>query len=69
VNGELVKEVLALRGARRDQDTCIAQLRKGRNLLLVEVANGGGDWGLFLRLEDDKGNDLFLSDEGKLEKL
>lgn len=68
LNGMLIKRVLALREAKKDQDSCTGWLKKGKNLLPIEVANGGGDWGLFFRLEDENGNDLFLSDEGKLER-
>ncbi|MBI4607022.1 MAG: protein kinase [Planctomycetes bacterium] len=38
----------------------------GENSLLVEVGQSGGNWGLFLRLEDAEGRDLHLTDDDRL---
>lgn len=66
LNGKLVKEVLALRGARADEDMTEVELAPGENRLLVEVDNWEGGWGLLLRLEDEEGGKLVLSDDGEL---
>lgn len=66
LNGEVKVQVVELQGAKRDQYQATIKLEKGENILLVGVANGGGDWGLFLRFEDEKGEDLFLTDDGRL---
>ena len=66
VNGRLVNQVLALRGAEANSESAIAQLEAGENRLLVEVSQGGGDWGLILRLEDLSGTSLVLTDDGEL---
>lgn len=65
-NGELKMQVVRMQGAQRDQYSGIIELREGENILVVGVANGGGDWGFFLRFEDENQNDLFLTDEGRL---
>ncbi|MCX7597646.1 MAG: hypothetical protein N2512_02080, partial [Armatimonadetes bacterium] len=66
LNGRLIQEKLVLRGASPDAEVCTADLQAGENVLLVEVSQGGGDWGLILRLEDSDGRDLYLSDDGRL---
>lgn len=66
VNGKCVTQALALRGAVPDSECHSAELIKGDNRLLVEVSQFGGGWGLYLRLEDDKGNHLRLKDDGTL---
>jgi hypothetical protein len=66
VNGKLVNQVLALRGAEANSESAIAQLEAGENRLVVEVSQGGGDWGLILRLEDLSGTSLVLTDDGEL---
>jgi len=66
LNGKLLKEVLALRAATLDADAFPAELQAGDNTLLVEVSQGLGGWGLFLRLEDMDGKHLRLEDNGAL---
>lgn len=66
LNGKLVTEVLALRAARIDSESNSAKIRAGENTLIVEVSQGAGGWGLYLRIDDQKGNDLILSEDGKL---
>ena len=66
LNGKLIKQTLALRGATMDQDRVDAELKAGENTLLVEVANGIGGWGLYLRIEDTRKNELVLDKSGAL---
>jgi len=66
LNGAVVQKALALRGAAPDTESVVAELRKGENTLVVEVSQAGGGWGLYLRLEDERGKPLRLDDEGKL---
>jgi hypothetical protein len=66
LNGKVVLEKLALRGAQPDSDSAPAELRAGENTLVVEVSQGGGGWGLYLRVEDDAGKKLRLTDAGEL---
>ncbi len=69
VNGKPVQQVLKLRGARADSEVAEADLPAGESVLLVEVSNGGGDWGLYLRMEDAQGADLILREDGRLETV
>ncbi len=66
LNGKLVTSVLALRGAGMDQESNAAKLRAGENTIIAEVSQWTGGWGLFLRIADEKGGDLILSDDGKI---
>jgi hypothetical protein len=66
LNGSIITRVLKLRSAQPDAESTEADLRSGDNALLVEVSQGGGDWGLYLRLEDADGTDLRLGDDGRL---
>jgi len=66
LNGKLLKEVLALRAATVDAESFTAELQAGDNTLLVEVSQGLGGWGLFLRLESMDGKHLRLEDNGTL---
>jgi hypothetical protein len=66
LNGKLIQDVLALRGAQPDSEAVEAELIKGDNRLLIEVAQGIGGWGLILRLADANGATLDLKDDGKL---
>ncbi len=69
LNGKLVTEKLALRGAEVDSESSTAELRRGDNALLVEVSQGSGDWALCLRLTDEAGRSLALGDDGRLAPL
>ncbi len=66
LNGRQVAGVLALRTAKADAEMTDVNLRAGTNRLLVEVGQAGGAWGLMLRVTDDKGNKLELTDDGML---
>jgi len=66
VNGKLAGSVLALRGAQADSESHHAELRKGTNTLVAEVSQGGGGWGLILRIADADGTKLELKDDGRL---
>ncbi|MHC4641772.1 MAG: FG-GAP-like repeat-containing protein, partial [Planctomycetota bacterium] len=66
LNGKLVTEALALRTARIDSESNSAKIRTGENTLVVEVSQGAGGWGLYLRIEDQKGNGLALTEDGKI---
>ena len=68
VNGKPVIRTLALRSAVIDQDTGLAELRKGENTLIAEVSQATGDWALVLRLTDAAGGRLLLTDAGRLVK-
>ena len=46
-----------------------ALLLAGQNSLVVEVSQLVWDWGFYLRLEDENGRKLRLTDEGRLEAL
>jgi len=69
LNGRLVTEVLALRAAGIDSESNTAKLRAGENTLIAEVSQRAGDWGLYLRIDDQKGNDLVLTEDGKVVTL
>ena len=66
LNGKLVTQALALRTARIDSESNSAKVRAGENTLIAEVSQGGGGWGLYLRIEDQKGNGLALTEDGKM---
>jgi hypothetical protein len=69
LNGKLVTEALVFRAARIDSESNSAELRAGENILIAEVSQGTGGWGLYLRIEDQKGNDLVLTEDDKLVTL
>lgn len=66
LNGKRIREVLALRGATPNAEATEAEVKQGENVLVAEVSQAGGGWGLFLRLEDDKGTRLELKEDGQL---
>jgi hypothetical protein len=66
LNGKLVQSVLALRSAQADAESAEVELAKGRNRLVVEVCQGIGGWGLYLRIADADGRMLELTDSGEL---
>ncbi len=66
LNGKLVTQALALRAAVIDSESNNAKIRAGENTLIAEVSQGTGGWGLYLRIEDQKGNDLALTEDGKV---
>ncbi len=69
LNEKLVIEALALRAAEPDQDSALLDLVAGENRLLVEVSQADGGWGLYLRLEDENGRKLELTDKGELRTI
>jgi Putative peptidase family len=66
VNGKLVIESRRLRIAKRDEDSVVVELAAGTNTLVVEVSQVDGDWGFYLRLEDETGQKLHLTDQDEL---
>ena len=66
LNGKLVTQALELRAASMDSESNSAKIHAGENTLIVEVSQGAGGWGLYLRIEDQKGNDLALTEDGKV---
>lgn len=69
IDGKPLLEIGKLRSAKVDEDTVTIDLAAGTHTLLAEVSQAGGGWGLYLRLEDEKGERLRLTDEGKLQPL
>ena len=56
LNGELIHTFAGVRGCERGQDKVPAQLKKGRNELLLKVVNGGGGWAACARLRQPDGS-------------
>ncbi len=69
LNGELVTEVLALRPAQIDSESNTAAVKQGRNILIAEVSQAGGGWGLYLRMDDNKANDLIITEDDRIAEL
>jgi hypothetical protein len=61
LNGERVHLNDVARGMSVDQDEVPLQLKAGANKLLVQVGQGGGDWGLCARLCGADGTPVDLS--------
>jgi hypothetical protein len=66
LNDKLVTQTLAYRAARMDSESNSARMRAGENTLIVEVSQGTGGWGLYLRMEDQRGNDLILTEDSRV---
>ncbi len=66
IAGALVQQKLTMRGARPDEESVEVSLVKGRNIVFVEVSQGSGGWGLYLRFESLEGAPLHLTDDGDL---
>ena len=60
LNGELVHENYAWRGATPDSDKIKVRFRAGRNKVLVKVHQGGGDWRFCVRIADAEGGPIDL---------
>jgi hypothetical protein len=58
LNGKLAHNNPIYRGVQIDDDTIKAELRKGRNSILVKVNQGEGNWGFCLRLTDRENRPL-----------
>lgn len=69
IDGKPVLEIEKLRSAQADEDTATVDVAAGTHTLLVEVSQAGGGWGLYLRLEDEQGARLRLTDDGGLQPL
>ena len=66
LNGKQIAAVAGTRTAVMDSDTTTVDLHPGVNRLVVEVGQVGGGWGMMLRITDEKGNKLELTDAGEL---
>lgn len=69
IDGTLVQKQVALRSARQDQDQVQVSIPAGEHVLLVEVMQGRGGWGLFLRFTDEQGKAWGIDAEGVLKEL
>jgi serine/threonine protein kinase/WD40 repeat protein len=69
LNGAEVHSLMELGPPIVDYVTIPVELAPGENLLLVEVGQSGGAWGLYFRIEDEDGRRLHLHDDGRLEPL
>ncbi|UCG46229.1 MAG: matrixin family metalloprotease [Phycisphaerales bacterium] len=69
LNGKLVTEVLALRPAQIDSESNTAAIKQGRNVLIAEVSQAGGGWGLYLRMDDNRGNELIITEDDRIAEL
>jgi len=58
LNGDLIHENYAWRGATPDQDKIKVRFRAGVNRILVKVAQGGGDWRFCVRIADAEGGPI-----------
>ena len=63
LNGVLVHANHKHRVVKLDEDSCAAELKRGRNALLLKVDQGGGPWGFALRVEDPEGDLEFVLPE------
>jgi hypothetical protein len=66
LNGRLVQTVAANREAKPDSESCDVALPKGESTLVAEVSQGNGGWGLYLRLQDEKGAQLAVAGDGRV---
>lgn len=66
LDGALIREVLALRSAAPDAEWTDAVFQPGTHVLAVEVSQGLGDWGLYLRFVTPQGVPLRLTDDDVL---
>jgi hypothetical protein len=66
INGRLVQSVSVGRDAKPDSESCDAAFAEGENTVLVEVSQLNGGWGLYFRVQDEKGRDLAVTDDGRL---
>ena len=66
LNGKLITQALALRSAEIDTESAQAALIEGKNTIIAEISQKTGGWGLYLRIEDKEGNDITITDDGKI---
>jgi len=64
LNGRRIHGTNADRGLHVDEDVIPAELRAGKNALLVKVLQGGGGWQLCVRITDPQDNPLDLAGAG-----
>jgi hypothetical protein len=69
LDGALLLEDNARRPATPDQAAADLELAAGDNHLVVEISQAAGAWGMFVRLEDENGRRLELTDAGDLVPL
>jgi hypothetical protein len=69
LNGKVVIQRPGYHAPTPDAESVLVELDPGENTLVAEVSQAFGGWGLYLRLEDEDGRKLRLTDEGKLEPL
>jgi serine/threonine protein kinase len=69
LDGAVVHQHLVGRDAIADQDEAWMDIPAGEHRLLVEVTQHFGDWRLYLRIEDEAGRELRLTDDGDLEPI
>jgi hypothetical protein len=69
LNGKPVHQKLALRSAKPDQDQTTVELTAGDNVFVIEVLQATGDWGLYLRFEDEEGRSTIVDGEDRLTVL
>ena len=62
LNGRKIHEKLVPRGLTVDQDVVPARFRKGKNVLLAKVVNEGANWQLCVRVCDENGRPLDISE-------
>jgi len=58
LNGKLIHDHWVTRGVRPGEDKVKAKLDKGRNVLLMKITQGGGDWGFSCRLSQPDGKPI-----------
>jgi hypothetical protein len=66
LNGQIVQKVPLYRDAKPDSESCSVELPRGESVLVAEVSQADGGWGLYLRLQDAEGRDLSLADNGRV---
>ncbi len=66
LNGQIVQQKLALRSAKPDDEQALVELSQGTNIFVVEVLQASGGWGLYFRLEDERGRPLQVDAAGNL---
>jgi len=55
VNGKEYFRINIGRGAKEYDDIIPVQVKKGKNEILVKIAQGGGHWGFYLQIMDKEG--------------
>ena len=58
LNGEVIQESNVIRGVSCDQDQSKATLKKGENVLMLKVTQGGGDWAVCCGIQAPNGGPI-----------